>query len=303
MDKICKICNQSFTERSHFWKSHKIKEQDYYEKYYPKFDLFDKTKINFKSSEQYALADFNIKNNLKKYIESISKEESFRYLANWLAKRQSSKETTVAPSQFEIKSLHFPSIRFIENFYGAGTYKEMCRCANDLLCRYDYEGIKIENKDLKFIIDTREQRIIDLPNFQVQKLDYGDYSIVDNKFGVFVERKSLVDFIGTLSQGYERFKRELEKCHDDLHYMVIIIEEKYSDLQSFNYLPHCRRIKASPDFIMHRAKELLRIFPYIQMLAVDGRKEFSRVIPKIFNLKGDSIRTTDLQFYYDGGIL
>ena len=28
MDNICKICNSEFFERSHFWKTHKIKEKD-----------------------------------------------------------------------------------------------------------------------------------------------------------------------------------------------------------------------------------------------------------------------------------
>jgi hypothetical protein len=305
MDKPCKICSEIVTERSHFWKIHRIKEKDYYEKYYPKQDLLTGEKIEFRNPEQHSLADFKDKRNLKTYLEKISKEEGVRYLTSWLCKRQFEKKTSIAPSQFEIKSLHFPSIKYIEKSYGTGSYKEICNLANDLLCRYDYskDVLEQENKNLEFIIDTREQSIIDLPNFQVKKLEYGDYSIINNTFRVFIERKSLVDFIGTLSKGYERFQKELYRCHDDIGYMVILIEEKYSNLLSFNYLPHCKKIEATPDFIMHRARELLRIFPYIQMLAVDGRKEASRVIPKIFKLKGDSIRTTDLQFYYDKGLL
>jgi len=111
----------------------------------------------------------------------------------------------------------------------------------------------------------------------------------------------LVDFIGTMSKGHERFQKELERCRNESGYLIVLIEEKYSNLLSFNYLPHCKRIEASPDFIMHRARELLQTYP-IQMIAVDGRKESSRVLEKIFKLQ-QNVRNLDLQFYYDKGLL
>lgn len=305
MDNICKICNNPISERKHFWNEHRIKEADYYVKYEPKYDLYDKSIIVFKSIEQYTLADFNNKINLRKYIESLSKEAAINYLIDWLTRWQQSKKTVLAPSEFEIKSINFPSIKYIEKTYGTGTYADICSRVKYACTRYEYKmkSLKEKNKPLEYIIDTREQSILHLPNFQVQKLNYGDYSIANNPNKIYIERKSLTDFIGTLSQGYERFVKELERCQDDEGYLIVLIEEKYSNLLGFNYLPHCKRIQATPDFIMHRAREILRNYPLnLQMLAVDGRKESARVITKIFSLDYD-IERLDLQYYYNMGLL
>ena len=118
MDSICKICNREFSESSHFWKEHRIKQSSYYEKYYPKNDLFTKEKINFKSVEQYESTDFNDKKNLKKYLESISKDEGVKYLKNWLSKRVLVKGLVFAPSQFELRTLNYPSIKYFHKYYG-----------------------------------------------------------------------------------------------------------------------------------------------------------------------------------------
>ena len=303
MDNICKICNEEFLERSHFWKNHKIKEKDYYEKYLPKKDLLTGEKIEFKNPEQYYLLDFDNKNNLKKYLESQPLLSSNAYLTLWLKKRCQLKEINIAPSQFELKSLQFPTIAYINKKYGNNIcYKTMCGAAN-LKCRYDYSQQLYFKNYLKqiFLCDTREQTPLSLPDMEIQKLDVGDYTLEGSN--VYIERKSLNDFVGTLSKGYERFIKELDRCKESNNYLIVLIEEKYSDLLSFNYLPHCRKIKATPDFIMHRARELLNLYPLnLQMLAVNGRKESTRVIQNIFKLE-NKIEQTDLQFYYDKGIL
>lgn len=304
MDNICKICNQNFNERSHFWKKHKIKEKDYYEKYLPKQDLLTGEKLEFKNPEQYDLINFKDKKNLKKYLE-INKELGFKYLIENLSKIRIKRTNVVPPLEFELKSLQFPTIKFIEKFYGVGSYEKMVELAGYNGCIHGYQNSNITGFNIKpeFIIDTREQNVLNLQNFQIKKLNYGDYSVSDNLYKIFIERKSLNDFIGTLSQGYERLQRELDRCVADGGYLVILIEEKYSNILSFNYLPHCKRIKATPDFIMHRARELLSLYPFnLQMLAVDGRKESVRVIEKIFS-QIRNVRDLDLQYYYDLKIL
>lgn len=300
MDNKCLICNQEFTERSHFWKNHKIKEADYYEKYYPRHDLLTNEIITFKSVESYQLTDFTDKRNLRKYLESLSTNgEVFGYLIASLFRRKELKDLQFAPSEFEIKSLMFPSIKYIEEKYGEKTYKFICKNAG-LLVRYIYEANPesfYDDKDLVYICDTREQNILKLPNMQIAKLDFGDYTV--EKSNVFIERKSLNDLVGTLSGGYERFHREIDRCVSNDKQLIVLIEEKYQNILSFNYLPHMRYSKCSPDFIFHRIRELLNKYPLnLQFLAVDGRKEAVRVLKKIFNL-GYNINTLDLQFLYN----
>ena len=62
----CKICNLENPEPSHFWKTHKLKESDYYIQYYPKKDLLTGEILLFKDRDSYLLMDFLNKNN-KKY--------------------------------------------------------------------------------------------------------------------------------------------------------------------------------------------------------------------------------------------
>jgi ERCC4-type nuclease len=58
----------------------------------------------------------------------------------------------------------------------------------------------------------------------VQKLDVGDYStnLLLNKF--HIERKSSIDFYGTIVQGHKRFVRELERAKKSNITMPIYVE-------------------------------------------------------------------------------
>lgn len=297
MDNICKICNKPIIERSHAWKNHRVKEKDYYEKYLPKADLFTGEKIEFKNPEQYFLTDFNDKRNLKRFIESSSKESALLYLSTWLGRRKGLKNLVYGMSEFECKSLCFPSIQYIEKYFGMNTYWKLC-LDNDLIHIHFYNQlIRKKNKDLEFICDSRERSIIELPNIQIKTLNYGDYTVKNNN-GIYIERKSLADAISTLSQGYERFNNEIKRCRENNDYLVILVEEKYSNLQGFEYLPHIRS-KCDWVFISHQIRELLYNYPFtIQFLAVDGRKEASRIIESIFKLEND-VRKIDLQYYYN----
>ncbi len=63
------------------------------------------------------------------------------------------------------------------------------------------------------IIDTREQLpyCFSFAPVRVEKLDAGDYSLAGFESEIAIERKSLQDFIGSITSGRERFKRELER--------------------------------------------------------------------------------------------
>lgn len=302
MDNICKICQCIVTEDSHYYKDHKITIAKYYEKYFEKVDFYTGEKIKFKDKDSYFLTDFNHKKNLKSYLESIPKESAIRYLEFWLKKRKDIKNLTFAPSEFEAKSLMFPSISYIDKFFGHDVYKQVCEKLG-LQIKFDYSKINYEKRLLnsEFVCDTREQNILPFPNMKLEKLNFGDYTIEDSN--VFIERKSLNDFVGTLSSGFERFKREIERCQEANSYLVILIENKYNDLLSFEYLPQMRYSRATSKFILHRARELLNMFPLtIQFLAVNGRDEAKRIIPKICEINNNVI-FTDLQFFYNKGLL
>lgn len=81
---------------------------------------------------------------------------------------------------------------------------------------------------LNIIIDTREQTPWAFPQelaaTKIAKLDQGDYALEgDGHFAI--ERKSLNDFLGTISSGWERFKRELMRMDKNEFVARVIIVE------------------------------------------------------------------------------
>lgn len=289
-------------DKKHPYSVHKIKYADFIEKNYPKFDLYSKEPIKWKSDEQYHLSDFNNKINLKKYLEGINKDEVFHYLKGWLMRRVLVKNIEIASGEFEIKSLPFPSLSYLEKKYGAEFYNRICSEIG-LQIKYNYLDTITFNKNIEsldYICDTREQAILKLPNMQIAKLYAGDYNLSGSN--IYIERKSLPDFIGTMSSGYERFTKEIERIKERNDYLVILIEEKYSNLLGFEYLPHIRS-KCDFTFVSHRFRELISKYPFnIQFICVDGRKEAVRVIQKIYKLD-NNINSVDLQYAYNKGEL
>lgn len=297
MEINCPICNLKNIDKKHPYSFHKIKYASFIEKYYPRFDLLSKESIKFKSEDNYFLTDFNDKRNLKKYLESISKEEGLFYLKNWLWRRKESKNLIYSPSEFECKSFCFPSIKFFHKFYGIDSYENICKEVG-LINRYNYhQELEFENKELNFIVDTRENSVLNVPNKIVQKMDAGDYTVEGSD--ILIEKKSITDFCGTLSQNFDRFCRELDRVKKSNKYLIILVEEKFSNLVSLAYLPHTKRIKASNDFIFHRAREILKLYADIcQIVCVSNKKEAAILIQKIFSLKNDS-KTIDFQYILD----
>ena len=97
----------------------------------------------------------------------------------------------------------------------------------------------------------------------VDKLDAGDYTIVGydldgDDYGVIIERKnSLVEFIGNIGKGWERFKSELEKL-SKYRIAAIIIEDDLKD--SFarykSSTGYGKYFNVSPNFILKRVSEI-----------------------------------------------
>ena len=86
---------------------------------------------------------------------------------------------------------------------------------------------------MKIIIDTREQLPLDFSSYEYvteverTKIDAGDYACVyKNGYipAVRFERKSIGDCFGTMTQGHDRFKREIERAKDYEVKLIIIIE-------------------------------------------------------------------------------
>lgn len=299
----CKICEEDVVNDSHYYREHKITLADYFVKYFNRKDLYTGETLEFKNKEQYLAADFSNKNNLKKYIKEIHPDKARDYCVNLLKNRKNIKNLIYAPTQVELKSIISPTIITYNRLFPAGYY-DLC---NKLGFKQRFNCQTLKNpllepeipKDAVIEVDTREQAVLKLKtDIEIKKLNFGDY-YSKNYFNIYIERKSLNDFIGTFSQGLERFCRELDRAQKEKAYIVILVENTLNECANFNCLPWVsRRIKAKPDFILHNVRSILQKYLNCQFVFVDGRKEAVNLLEKIF-FSGLDFRAFDIQLMRD----
>lgn len=91
---------------------------------------------------------------------------------------------------------------------------------------------------IQVVVDTREQLpyAFDPRFFDVTStaLTSGDYSLVGFETRVAIERKSLSDFIGSITAGRNRFFRELDRL-SKLEFAAVVVEADFRALCSGAY--------------------------------------------------------------------
>jgi hypothetical protein len=215
-------------------------------------------------------------------------------------------------SQIELRSLKMPSVRIYNNLFG--DYYKLCSSLGLENKFQNFDSIEdLKNPDLDdytIYIDSREQKplIFKGRSTVVRGLKFGDYAFENDKVECKcrIERKSLADLVGTLSpHNFERFSKEIERAKDHDSHLVILVESSLRHATSFDFLRKSRskeRIykdtKITPQFLLRQIRRLMQEYPFIQFLFVDGRKEASRIVQKIFE-HGDIYKKVDLQHAYD----
>jgi hypothetical protein len=311
MSVICKVDGKEFKDEKSLHlalRGYGLNKEKYYHTYYPRKDLLTGETINFKSKEQYFSSDFNDKNNMKKWLKEQPIEKAQEYCKSILVQRRNNKNLIYSPSQIELRTIMSPSIIFYNKIFQ--DYYDLCsdiglenRFIHPKNISNQFKN-KLNSLDTIYV-DTREQNWLkfDIP-FEIKTLPYGDYTCSNENCSCFIERKSLSDFISTLSvKNFDRFKNEIEKAKFNNSYLIVIIEEKLSNALSFQYLPHIsKKIKATPDYIFHNVRQLLQDYDNLQFLFVDGRNEMKRMIETIFASKC-FYKKVDLQLAYDMKVL
>lgn len=123
-------------------------------------------------------------------------------------------------------------------------------------------------KPLEIVIDTREQTPWHFEpwqaNVRLGTLRTGDYALFGDT-GFAVERKSLDDFLGTVSTGWERFQREVYRAKDAAFPAFPVIVEGTLAQCCFHwapenggtlYGPQHNHPKLTPQFVNKRIAEL-----------------------------------------------
>jgi len=297
---ICLIDNAEFDSVEHlhlYLRQLKVKQSDYYTKYIKKTDLLTGEPIPFKNPEQYLNSDFINKNNLKKYIKE-NPEKGREWAIGFLRKRKEEKGLKYAPTQVELRSLQCPSIPYYDSI---GGYNKICK---ELGFKIRFTGADLEYREIMnpiLIQDTREQLPLKTKfNTIVKKLDVGDYALEHNVANVFFERKSLADFVGSLTRELGRFSREIERASKKNKYIVILVEESLENALGFNYLPHMRYTKVNPSHVFKNLRDLFLRFDNFQCVFANGRKESLKLLEYLL-FCGESVKFIDLQYKLEKG--
>lgn len=311
MSVICKIDGKEFKDEKSLHlalKGYGLNKVKYYQTYYERRDLLTNELINFKTKEQYLNSDFNDKNNMKKWLKNQPIEKAQEYCKQLLTKRKETKNLTYSPTQVELRTIMAPSIIFYNKIFQ--DYYDLCSnigLENKFIHPKligDHFKNKLTQKDTIYV-DTREQSWLKFNTpFEIKTLSFGDYACSNDNCGCFIERKSLSDFISTLSvKNFDRFRNEIEKAKKNNSYVIVMVEEVLQNALSFQYLPHIsKKIKATPEYIFHNVRDLLQSYDNLQFLFVDGRKEMTQIIESIFASKC-FYKKIDLQLAYDMKIL
>jgi hypothetical protein len=298
----CKVCGSQFNSQSQILshiKSHQQNAEKYFVLNFNKKDLHTKDLIKYKSIEQYFLTDFIDKRNMKLWLQSVDKNTACEYLKNKLKQYCWVKGLCIAPSQSELKT--------IACLPKADTFIYCCDQSFDKICKslelksnFNYDIKHTQNDFIKYtgtdiVVDTREQQPLKFKDLNVicSKLECGDYAkSVDSK--VVVERKSLGDFYSTLSNGFERFKREIERAAEAGTYIVVVTE---CQLKTALYAKRKFGL-CSGEYIMHHMRQLCRQYTNIQFVFADGKAEASKKTLFILEM-GELVRTTDLEYLFE----
>ncbi len=300
---ICELCQKECKSysalHSHLTREHKVTQGEYYQFFFPRYDKFDGEKIYFKDRESYFISDFNSKDNLFGWLKA-NLAEAQDYSLQLLVNRAERKNDWRLPSQTELKSLFAPSLLGYEKIFSS--FSLFQNAAEDAGFKgLGYEVPVFKQGNIKIFQDTREQSPLkfDFP-VTVQKLACGDYCPNKDFFcDLFIERKSLSDLAGTLTQGIERFEREIERARNLGFYLVILTECKYSDLADYSPANSFSR-KINGAFLLNQIRKLMN--DNIQFLFSSSRARSAELVEKIFRM-GEQAKRVDLEFLKDKGEL
>lgn len=295
---ICPIDNTSYLSRQELHnhlKKIKVKQEYFYRKYHgDRRDKLTGEPIEFRSVDFYLNSFFNTRANM---IEYFKKRPDYSEIRELYEARAKQKNWKFFPSTIEARTSILPTELFLNSI---NHYSETFAADLGLLLRYDYKKPPVfdDFTPLSVLVDTREQQPLKLPcETVIGKLDVGDYVSRSHFDSVAIDRKSLSDLCGTMSQGFERFQREIIRAKELGMYLIVLVEQKLEDLLNLAFLPAAKNIKASSDFICSRIRELYQTYDNIQFVFADGRGRAAKLVTKILTCAG--AKSVDWQYEID----
>jgi len=304
----CVECNKEFDDDAGLHRHlrvHKLLKEEYYQKYFPRYDLLTNEPLEFKSKEYYFGNMFSNRGNCITYIKNLPSNERLNFLFTLFGERKKNKGLVFLPSQVELRSSILPSVSFLNKIgYDYSLIAEKL----DLIKKYDYnvKSLAYNNEPLDIIQDTREQKPLRFSSSTrviVSGLDFSDYTCKSHFNNIFIERKSLVDFVATFSNQIERFEREMHRAQSINATVFVLVENMIGDALAFDRISYIgQRTRITPDYVFHNVKQLIQKYPNLQFGFCDNRTKMAETIEKIYNAK-ERMTKYDIQYLIDSSVL
>lgn len=304
MSYKCKVCEKEFeSERGlhgHF-KTHGMTMAEYYVEFYPRKNMLTGELLPFKKKEEYFEKDFLNGEQLERWCRSATDKELKEYIMRKLSQRIEKKHLEFGPSYLELLLSELPHIDFYKKIYGSYTY-----ACNELGMEPIFSKGLPKNfwetkiPDFKIFIDTREQKPLSFEDSESMKLDIGDYTASGSHYDyTFVDRKSEPDFKSTLTAGFDRFRRELQRAKESDSYLFVVTERSVEQIEKNNSSYKCPHRVKSMKYVWSNMKKLQQEFAgTVQFVFAGNRKNSEEIIKKILYF-GKKLWKTDLQYFID----
>jgi hypothetical protein len=304
MSYNCKECEESFNSlrslHAHI-KKHGLYVGDYYVKNFNKKDKLTKELIPFKKYDQYINTDFLNVANMRKWCETAPRKEVKEYIINKFKQRALDKELSGAPPCTYLETAGMPTIDICKEVFGS--YTDACEQfgISPMLSRQLPSQFHKNYKNTTILVDTREQQPLEFKNSEMLKLDVGDYAVKGENFDyTFVDRKTYQDFCSTVTHGYNRFIKEIERCKSLESFLFVVVEAPFDEMEDQNKSNY-KKFKL--DYVFHQMREIQARYSDYCQFVFSGSREYSiELIPKILVL-GKKLWRVDLQYFWNKHII
>ena len=300
----CKECDQEFESlkslHAHI-KKHNLILGDYYVKHFQRRNKLNGNLLQFKNYEDYFDKDFTNRSQMIEWCRTADKEEVKEYILCCLKKRIEKKKLKYAPNTIELFTADLPPMPLYKQLFGS--YSKACElCGAEPMFKSPLpKEFDNDYRDFKIYVDTREQQPLSFNNSSSLKLDVGDYAVNGDEYDyTYVDRKSFADFCSTMTVGFERFGRELERCRSLGCYLFIVVE---CDLYKMAKLNAFSPKRYNLNYVFHNMKELQHEYRDCCQFVFSGNRSSSiLLIPKLL-ICGQKLWNTDMQYFLDEGVM
>jgi len=295
----CKECGQEFEAirslHTHV-KKHGILLGDYYVRNYRRKNKLTGELLPFKNYKQYFKQDFSQPHQLLQWCNKAEDGEAADYIGKLLKEKITHKEYNYGPTNLELISSGLPSVDIYKRYFGS--YTAACdECGVEpLLSKNMPKEFYNDFSKTKILIDTREQQPLKFDNSESHKLDVGDYSVSSSVYDyTYVDRKSFADFCSTVTVGYARFCKELDRCRELGCYLFVVSEFDFSDMEVRNK-NNFKKFKL--EYVKHNMRDIQAKYKDCCQFVFSGSREKSQdIIPKIL-VMGKQLWEVDVDYFW-----